>query len=364
MATLMKDHLGPNALSRIQKGLSAIEPQFDGKRFLTQAQKGLEEMELKERVNHIIQCIAQCAPCFEVMALKLQTLPKHWDYGDPADSMRKFASWPIIDYVAFAGLDYPKLAYSVLEALTPLHTAEFAIRPFIMRYPNETMQKMAEWTHHSNEHVRRLASEGCRPRLPWGMQLKEFIVDPSDLLPILETLKQDPSRYVQTSVANNLNDISKDHPQYVIDLCKRWKKDNNPHTNWIIKHGCRSLIKAGNKKCLSLFGIHEAHIQNPVIRSQSTVSQGDALPFEITLTSADTQNLVIDFAIDFLRKNNQHSRKVFKLKSMTVEKNQSITISKQHSFKAITTRQYYPGLHHLHLQVNGNIVASHSFELI
>ena len=365
----MKNGLSTPALLRISHALSQVLPHFNAPEFLHYCQQGLEALELKARVNHIINGISAQCPNFTTTAPALMQLPQHWDAGTSNDPLRGFAAWPIIDYVAAQGLNEPQLAFAVLEQLTPLFSAEFAIRPFIDTHPTASFKQLQQWAKHPNEHLRRLASEGCRPRLPWGMQLKALVSDPSPIFAILDQLMADPSLYVRKSVANNLNDIGKDHPNTLLDYCEKWQATCAPsqknaaasHTQWIIKHACRNLIKAGNVRCLSMLGFGHAKISQLTLGCNPQTSPHQALNFTAQFTANCAQPLVIDYAIDFMRKNNQHNRKVFKLKTFHSQKGQTININKSYSFKPITTRQYYEGEHFLHLQINGNIVASVPF---
>lgn len=360
----MKQNLSHSAIMRISRSLTAIEPTFNPDIFEQSALQGLESLALKARVNHIIVCLNHQLPSFEQLAPKLCQLPQHWDHGDPSDTQRSFAAWPVIDYVAAYGLAHPKLAFQVLEALTHLFSAEFAIRPFIERYPEQAFKQLKQWTKSSSEHVRRLACEGCRPRLPWGMQLKSLVADPAPIFTILEPLKNDTSLYVRKSVANNLNDISKDHPLAMLQQCAKWQHSRtSAHTHWIIKHACRTLIKAGHTQCLALLGFNAAQIHETTLECSAVATAHSPLNFEFAVTSAQNQALIIDYAIDFLRANGRHNRKVFKLKTLNATQGQRITLKKHYSFKPISTRQYYLGQHTLSLQINGHIVASQSFTL-
>ncbi len=359
----MKNGLSAAAIKRIEKSLTAVVPHFNGKEFSRQCLHNLETLELKERVQHIIAAMMTQCPDFPTTAQALMVLPNYWDSGNQNDALRGFAAWPIIDYVAANGIQHPALAFKVFEQLTSLFTAEFAIRPFINQYPEQSFEQLLQWTEHSNEHVRRLASEGCRPRLPWGIQLKKLIAEPAPILPILQQLKDDDSLYVRKSVANNINDITKDNISIALDLCEQWQYNASKNTQWIIKHGCRSLIKAGNPRCLQLLGFKSATISDLTLDCPAQVAMGDSLTFDCVFTSPQAQNLVIDYSIDFVRSNQKSSNKVFKLKTINSAKNERISLCKSYSFKAISTRKYYVGSHTLNIHINGVIVATAPFEL-
>ncbi len=364
---LMKDGLNEAAICRISNGLSAVLPNFEASEFERLALSGLDRLELKERVEHIIKALdVTIDDPFKRLVKPLCSLPDRWDYGNPNDSTRSFAAWPIIDFVAVKGANEPKLAMRVFEAITHLNSAEFAIRYFIVHHYDVTFKTLLKWCDHKKEHVRRLASEGCRPRLPWGIQLKQFIEDPLPLFHILEKLRLDESQYVKRSVANNLNDISKDHPELVLERLKQWRSTDEGESDWVIRHACRSLIKQGHPKSFVLLGYTEKpKVSCGNLVCDKKVKIGQILNFSFLLNSEkNKQKVVVDYAIDFMKANGKTSRKVFKLKNLEINKGEEIDIAKSHSFKLISTRKYYAGKHHLAILVNGEEVAEFAFELL
>ena len=223
-----------------------------------------------------------------------------------------------------------------------------------------------QWCDHGQEHVRRLASEGTRPRLPWGVQLKKFIHDPEPVIPILECLRFDESDYVKRSVANNLNDMSKDHPDWVIKLMKKWKKNDNGKSDWIIKHAARSLVKQGHPDSFSLLGYTDNNqIAVKKFKIDKEVTVGKKLNFEFELVNQlnTTSNIVVDYKILFVKANGSLNGKVFKLKNVKLKPGEKVLFAKIHDFKLITTRKYYEGIHHLEVLVNGTTVAKKRFKL-
>lgn len=366
-SALMKDGLGIHAIKRIAKSVALVVPGFNAKAFQKDAERGLDELELKARVHHLIAVLHRHHDLpFKQLSKHLQKLPEVWDRGSAADNKAGFAAWPVIDYVAVHGLQYPEESLQLLEKLTHLFSAEFAIRPFIQQHTDVTYTKLLEWCEHPSEHVRRLASEGSRPRLPWGMRLPQFINNPEPLVGILEKLKNDESLYVRRSVANNLNDISKDNPEWMINLCESWMADSNEHTDWIVKHALRSLVKAGDVRVFPLLG----YAAKPNVRvgeiqlEKKQIKLGDSIEFSCALSGGkSTQNLVVDYTVYFMKANGKLVPKVFKLKNILLAKNETIAITKTHSFKPITTRRYYSGLHQLAIQVNGKEVARTDFYL-
>lgn len=365
---LMKDGLGRAALERSAAALERCMPEFPKEKFLGQALDGLDGLELKERVHHVIAVLADVLPTdFPAAAEILARLPEHWDSGNPDDPLRGFAAWPLIDYAAVHGLDHPEIALDLLRDLTFLFSAEFAVRPFIRLHPETAYARMITWCDHADPHVRRLASEGNRPRLPWGERLPGFIADPSPVFALLDRLKDDPSEYVRRSVANNLNDISKDHPDRVVQICRAWLQKASAERRWIVRHATRTLVKNGHPDVFPLLG----YTENPEIAvesfllDESRVVLGDALAFRFALKSQSKteQKIVLDYGIHFMKANGTQNRKVFKLKSVTLGPGEVVEITKRHPIKPITTRTYYPGEHRVEVLVNGVGIAEVDFLL-
>ncbi|MCL6604190.1 MAG: hypothetical protein K6T94_15100 [Paenibacillus sp.] len=271
------------------------------------------------------------------------------------------------DFVEVFGqsLEHWELSMKALERFTSKSSAEFAVRPFLLRDPVRMMHQMEIWSTHPTEHVRRLASEGCRPRLPWGQALPMFKLDPSPVLPVLEQLKADPSIYVRKSVANNLNDIAKDHPEVVIETARRWKGVNQ-YTDWIVRHGCRSLIRKANPEIMALFGYATSEEEAPLVseaalRVDPSVVQiggSSVLKYELKVREGDAVRIRIEYGIDFVKANGRASRKLFMLSDKTVPGGTSLTGSRTHRWSDLTTRRHYPGEHKIALVVNGLEVAS------
>jgi 3-methyladenine DNA glycosylase AlkC len=267
------------------------------------------------------------------------------------------------DYVEVYGIDYFDISMDALKCFTINSSSEFAIRAFIIKYETKTIKLMQIWAKSSDFHIRRLASEGCRPRLPWAIGLKQFQKDPNKILNILDLLKDDKNEYVKKSVANNLNDISKDNPEVIKTLLKKWIGDNQDR-DWVLKHGARGLLKQGDLYTLSIFGFHKpTHIKINYFNMQKSINVGENLNFIFELTSQESLGkLRIEFAIEFLRKNNKHNKKVFQL-SEGLYKENSKRFSKFYSFKPISTRAYYKGKQKFHLIINGEIFISKEFQL-
>jgi len=355
---LMKNGLGSKAIERIAKAFIAVCPEFDVETFQEKATGNLELLELKERVEHIIKALSHSLPGDYLNHVEyFNKIKPVWDHGDPQDPLACFAAWPITDYIAKHGLDYPEQSLDTLKYLTSLFSSEFAIRPFILKYPELCQERFSTWITDEDEHVRRLVSEGTRPRLPWGIRLKPFVENPAINLPWLDELYKDESLYVRRSVANHLNDIAKDHPDLVADTCERWLNPDCKNTTWVIKHAARTLIKEGHSKAMKLQGFTEnpkVNLSNLAL-TEEKIHLGGSLSFSFVIDSKSktNQKLVVDFAIHFMKANGKQKRKMFKLKSFDLASKQNLVLEKQFSFKPITTRKYYPGDHHLEIFVNG-----------
>jgi 3-methyladenine DNA glycosylase AlkC len=284
----------------------------------------------------------------------------------PALGDRRYEPIIFPDFVEVFGLDDWEASIPALEQFTKQSSSEFAVRPFIMMDQNRMMAQMTVWSASDNFHVRRLASEGCRPRLPWAMALPEFKRDPAPILPILEQLKNDETDYVRRSVANNLNDISKDHPGVVIEVLRGWQQGALAETRWITSHALRTLVKKGDSDALAILGFGDAPsitVENFLLKSER-VPMGGAVTFSLELLSDAPQDLMIDYVMYFARPNGSPGKKVFKLTKRRLAAGEVLRIEKAHSFRPISTRTYYPGTHAIELQVNGQIVGRVEFELV
>ncbi|MBK8503588.1 MAG: DNA alkylation repair protein [Saprospiraceae bacterium] len=365
MAEALKLIYNKKFLQKLAYSLVKIKPDFQTSEFINLVLDDTwEQRELKDRMRHIANSLQRFFPpepeASISLILKLTRVLKQ------KSTELSFAYMFIPDYIEQTCLSHPDLACQAMEEITQFTSCEFAVRPFIIKYPKMMMQQMLKWTFHQHPHVRRLASEGCRSRLPWAIALDFFKINPAPILPILDQLKDDPSEFVRKSVANNINDISKDHPALVIDLVRRWK-GHSSDTDWILKHGSRTLLKSGHSEILPLFNFmqnKDIKITNLVIRT-SQVKIGDALQFEFNLINDELQSTLIrlEYGLDFIRSNGSHSRKVFKISEKEYSATSTTRIVKHHSFRLITTRSYYSGQHHLTIIVNGSEMVGKDFHL-
>ncbi len=314
------------------------------------------DLELKQRTRKITNALGKYLPNDYSSALAILLNIK-----EKCSGHYTYVVFP--DFVCVFGTDeeYFDLSMNALKLFTEHSTSEFAIRTFILMYPDKTMEYMYKWAKDDNEHIRRLASEGCRPRLPWGQSLPEFKKNPTSVLKILELLNNDPSLYVRKSVANNLNDISKDNPDIVINIVKRWQKLNNTYTNWIIRHGCRTLIKSENNDAMNLFG-YDANIQIQDVTfdiniNNVTTNDFSYMNYYIKPNIKDSKHIRLEYGIYYVKSNGTTSLKKFLISDKIYEPNTIITGSKKHNWQNRTTRKQYSGEHKIVLILNSKVLA-------
>ncbi|MBK9255431.1 MAG: DNA alkylation repair protein [Saprospiraceae bacterium] len=366
MAELLKHIYNTSFFDTYSDVLSERIPGFDNDLFMAHfATRHWESLELKQRMAYLAQITNKLLP--EPYPEKVETILRLID-----DLRKRGVKDQNLEYIFLAdiitehGLHDLKTSIHAIEHITQFTSFEFAGRPFFIQYPSEMMEQMLTWASHPNANVRRYASEGCRPRLPWGLQLKQFVADPSPILPILEQLKEDPSEYVRKSVANNLNDISKDHPHIVINFIRKWHGTNDK-TDKMLRQAARTLLKTGNSEALSLFGNHQ-HIRfelSDFSINKKTLQIGSELTFSFALCNTDNCSAAfrIEYIIRFMKANGQLSGKIFKITDKFLELHQKVAFSKKHRFADLTTRKHYPGLHQIAIVINGAEVNSLDFSL-
>jgi 3-methyladenine DNA glycosylase AlkC len=356
------------AVSQLAANLGRAWPEFDVRGFRDAIIPRLEQLSFSQRSNLIRDSLWMYLPQDypRALAILLAALPPELPHCE-VTGLDGFIILPQNDFVAKYGLDHFELSMQALYEMTRRFSAEGAIRAFLLKYPERTLAILSRWAEDENCHVRRLVSEGTRPRLPWAIRLQPFIADPYPVLRLLEKLKNDPVLMVRRSVANNLNDIAKDHPALVVDRLQRWSRSKAEGTQWLIRHAARTLIKQGNPEALKLFGFDpEVRIAlSEITLNRQTIMVGDSLhfSFEVTSQSRQAQNLVIDYIIHHVKANGKLQGKVFKLTKKKLNAGESVRIAKKHSFRPISTRRYYPGLHRLEIQINGTVYGRAEFEL-
>jgi len=349
---LLKDMFSKDSVGVLAGAILNVHPSFPTDKFINGIfDESWEGLTLKQRMRQISLNLGKTLPedyhtTLEILKIALPQLEQ-----------QGFEKMVFPDFVEVYGLDDWDTSIPALEFFTQHMSAEFAIRPFIARYPEKTLKQMLAWTDHPHPGVRRLASEGCRPRLPWGLRLQDLVLDPGPILPILEKLKDDPREEIRRSVANNLNDISKDHPDLVVELLKKWQDHGNVDRSRLIKHALRTLLKAGHPGALHLLGYSskpEIIIQKINLEpDEITLGEDVIFSFEILSTAKKEQPLMVDYLIHFMKANGTKSPKVFKLSQKTIQPGERIRITRKHTLKPITTRKYYPGIQTFQPQVNG-----------
>lgn len=347
---------------------------FDQTAFIELASHDLEHRELKDRANQIYLALKEYLPqnfedAVEILLSTLLPVEDNVELDKLSSSDSGLVGWIVLPYTQYIGeLGQGNLALSLdaLKQLTKRFTSEFGIRYLLLSHPNETLSIIQSWCDDPCHHVRRLVSEGTRPLLPWAMQLPVFKQQPSFIIPLLTQLKNDESEYVRRSVANNLNDIAKHHPDLVADLAEKWLVGADKNTLRMVKHGCRTLIKQGHKKTLSLFGYDSPiNISVSVTTAQKTVLFGESLSVAILIknNAEQPQNILLDYVVYHQKANGKLTPKVFKWKTLVLAANEQIELTKSHVFKAISTRKYYSGSHKYAIQINGKELAEHEFNL-
>lgn len=342
---------------RLANCVKQIYKPFDDSKFLVQAIAPIAALSLNERMRHTSVVLHTYLPTDyqKSVGILKETIP----LLTPGYTNLVFP-----DFVSQYGLHDFKTSLEALHYFTRFGSSEFAIRTFLKADLERSFKSVVQWSEDENEHVRRLSSEGSRPRLPWSFKLDAIIQNPALTKPILENLKQDDSLYVRKSVANHINDISKDTPDYVLKLVKGWDKEH-PHTAWIVKRGCRSLFKQGDKRSLAAFN-YTKDVKVALRKfklSADSIRIGDSISFQFELKSEKSkkQKLMIDYRVYYVKKGGSALPKVFKLKELDLSINESVLISKKQSFKDFTTRKHFPGKHKLEIMVNGIIFKSVNF---
>ena len=375
MAEPFKNLINPDAVRLIAHHLRRIAPGFDAAGFAQQAITGLDALALKARVMQVARALVATLPSdVDHAAGLLEASLSPPGVGDDLAQLRSSAAglagwpvWPLTEAITLlAASQHPERGLLALQAMTQRMTAEFAIRPFLILHPALGFATLQSWLAHPSAHVRRLVSEGSRPRLPWGLRLQALVADPSPTRPLLLALQDDPSAYVRRSVANHLNDIAKDHPA----LMARWLADHLPDAPAqrlaLLRHASRSLIKQGDAAVLAAWGVGAAWLGRATLAlSAPQLRVGDAQGLVVQLQAGGTapQTLVIDYAVHHVKANGGSTAKVFKGWQITLAPGAARTLLRQHSFKPITTRRYHPGAHRIDLRINGAVVAEAGFVL-
>ena len=366
MSALFKDIYSKEFYAKFAKILKQTILNFNEKKFQELIfDEKFDSYELKERMTHTAKVLHYfLCDNFEEATSSIKKIIENLIIADIEEESVEFMFFP--EYISIYGIEDYENSIKAFEFITQYTSCEFAVRPYIVRYENKMLEQMLLWSKHSHHMVRRLASEGSRPRLPWAIALTSLKKNPSVLTAILSNLKDDDEEIVRRSVANNLNDISKDNPDFVIALAKKWI-GNNKKRDWLVKHGCRTLLKQANKEVLNLFGFdsENIHLENFKIITPS-VKVGEKLEFSFALSNTSKKNKMIriEYGIYYKKKNGALSKKVFKISEREVAAKASLEINRQQSFKLITTRKFHMGIHELSIILNGKESSSLEFDLL
>ena len=358
-APALKEMFDVDRFHHVAEEVTAIYPAFDTARFLALALADLNALALKQRLRRMTESLHATLPSNYRKTLGiLRELAPRINLG--------FVTLALPDYVSLYGQDDFEVSMDALKFFTPFGSSEFGVREFLRRDLHRTLAVMETWSRDENDSVRRLASEGCRPRLPWSFHLEALIADPAPVATILENLKADTSLFVRKSVANHLNDITKDHPTWVLDRIEGWALDNR-HSAWIAKQALRTLIKKGDRRALSVIGagrtpevlVHDL----TVCPREVTLGDPIALSFRLESKSTKPQRLVIDYTVHYVKKSGGTSEKVFKWKELTLGPGELVTITRSQTIRDFTTRTHHPGLHKVEIIINGERLAEDLFHL-
>jgi len=356
----IKNMLNPAAIKEFAEAIKSVYDTFDADSFCaTVVDNTYDNLELMERGRKISTTLGDFLP--ENYEDAIAVIDK------VVSKFQGFAAFSFPEFVTIYGHadEHWDISVAALGRFTEHFSSEFAVRPFIIKDEKRMMAQMLEWSKSDNEHLRRLSSEGCRPALPWAVGLPKYKKDPSPILPVLENLKADPSLYVRKSVANNINDISKTHPELVIEIARRWY-GTDEKTNWLVKHGLRTLLKKSNADALAIFGLGNAdavEVSDFAI-SNNAVAWGGDLMFSFVITAKQDTKTRLEYGIDYMKANGKQNRKVFQISEIPLATNQTKHYTRKHALADHSTRKHYAGAHAVTLIVNGQERGTLEFELI
>jgi 3-methyladenine DNA glycosylase AlkC len=367
MAELLKNRISPAFVADICTHFKAVHPTFDAAAYTRQVfDASWPDLELKQRLRHLALTLRAVLPAEWPEALSVVEACAErlvMEYGENMSFEYGFLN----DFVEIYGLDDPDRALPALERITRWASAEFAVRPFLLRYPERMYDQMLQWADHPSALVRRLSTEGFRPRLPWGMGIPALKKDPSPMLPVLEKLKNDPAETVRRSVANHLNDISKDHPALALELARRWQGQHE-NTDWVVRHALRGLLKKGNPQALAQFGYTHGvpGVVLQLLHCTPALHVGETLYFGLRVHNqgTETAKLRLEYAIDYRTGSGKMARKVFLIRQIELAPAAAVEIEKYQRFTDFTTRKHYPGTHQLELLLNGAPMDARHFEVL
>ena len=361
-----KNRINGTLIERLADETARGWASFDRAGFVEGANRGLESLELKGRVDHVTRVWRRHLPddYREALAIVLRSLPPEFDsesgWGDVV-----FYSWLHSHFVQVFGLDHPTESLEAMVEITKRGSCEFAVRPYLVRHTKLTRTFLKRHVKHPSPHVRRWISEGTRPRLPWGERLTSLVIDPSPNIPLLQALRRDSSEYVRTSVANHVGDIAKDHPRLAVELVGKWQAEGFAQAEWIARRALRHLVKQGDAGALGALGFAQgtsARISGLAVDRKS-VSMGQEQVIRFTLNGEKRERLSIDYAVDYRNAKGGVNRKVFKLSVKSIAEREVLHFEKKHRFKPVSIRRLFPGEHAVTILINGLELGTARFTL-
>lgn len=369
---LLKDLLfNQEKVEHIAGEIHRVHLSFQKNEFVRDVLAKFPELELKARILWIAECLKTYLPSDYKRAVGILVkglpAPNNADLSD--DDFGDFIYAPYAEYVAKNGCTKEHLQFSLnaLYKITQRFSVEDAIRYFLNAFPKETLKELLKWSKDSHYHVRRLSSEGTRPKLPWSQKISISI---TESLPILDNLFSDKTRFVTRSVANHINDISKINPDLAINTLTKWNKSGKQKSaemDYIVRHALRTLVKQGNPKAMRLLGVsHEPRVSVAHFKTLEAVKMNTALEFSFEIEAKEDTNIIADYIIYFQNKSGKlNGKKVFKLKKFSLLKNKSIKLEKHHMMREhMTTRKLFRGKHELEIQINGKSYGKQSFWIV
>ena len=365
MAEPFKNWINPGSIRGLGEQIRRVYPGFPLDAYQAAATDGLEALELKPRVAQVADALRDALPEAwpDALQVLVDALPDPMEDTEAVSS--GFPLWPVLHCVEVHGLGHPAASVDALHPMTKRFSAEFAIRPYLDQHPDVAWGRVARWVTDPDVHVRRLCSEGTRPRLPWGIRLRDSVADPSRGLAVIERLVDDPEAYVRTSVANHLNDISKDHPELTVEVAGRWLAGGTEGRTWIVNRGLRTLVKQGHEGALSLLGFGAPRARLEAIGvSPDPAEIGAKVELSATVLADADQRYLVDWIVRAPRADGSLGHRVVKGKQVDVTKGQTVALTQRLSLKPVTTQVTRPGRWEVAIQVNGEVLGETAFEVV
>jgi 3-methyladenine DNA glycosylase AlkC len=357
----LKDNISGALLEALASELHRAWSRFPTSTFLAEAGTGLDELELKDRVRHVAGALRRALPDDVGGAIKVLRAALE------SPTFAGWMVWPCAELVGQLGPERPEVVVPFMAELTPRSSCEFAIRPVLEQDPALVFAHLERWVDHPDEHVRRLVSEGTRPRLPWGSRLRQLQRDPTPCIALLDRLRDDPSEYVRRSVANHLGDIAKDHPTLALETAERWLEEGDEHVDWVVRHGLRALIKAGNPRALHLVGFAAGApvrlVEFSVTPAKLPIGGQASIAVRLKADGGAAVPVVVEYRVHFLGPRGPRRPKAFRLAERTLEPGVVAELRRRHTFDHVSIRTLHPGTHTIDVQVNGRVFGSAEVEL-